>query len=106
MRGSEAVRAARKKAQLARLAKKGDKNYPEFYANQPLQLVKARANEQIRLDRLEVARTYEVLQIAEITGDGLLEAQEKAAIARLVLEKHIEAQRPNARIMLSSVGGL
>jgi len=100
---SQAVRDVRKKAQLARLEKKGKKDYPEFYAKQPQQLVKAQANEQIRLDRLSVRETAEALQIAEITGEGLLEAQEKAAVARLVLQRHIEAQRPNSQITLRGV---
>lgn len=102
---SQAVRDARKKAQLKRLAKKGDDDYPEFYANQPQQRAKARANAQITLDKLKVVETAEALQIAEITGEGLLAAQEKATVARLVLQKHVEAQRPSTYITLSSVAG-
>ena len=101
---SQAVRNARKAAQLKRLEKKGDEDYPQFYANQPQQLVKAQANEQIRLDKLAVKETVEALQIAEITGEGLLAAQEKATVAQLVLKKHMEAEKLNTQITLSSVG--
>lgn len=101
---SQAVRDARKKAQLDRLSRKGDEDYPRFYANQPKQLVKAKANEQIRLDKLSVKETAEALQISEITGEGLLSAQEKATVAQLVLRKHLDAQQPNAQINLSSTG--
>jgi len=98
---TQAVRDARKKAQLARLAKKGDADYPQFYAKQPQQLVKAQENEQIRLDRLAVKDTAEALQIAEITGEGLLAAQEKVTVAQLVLRKRLDAQEPNAQITLT-----
>lgn len=101
---SQTVRDARKKAQLNRLDRKGDKDYPQFYANQPQQLVKAQANEQIRLDKLAVRETAEALQIAEITGEGLLAAQEKATVAQLVLRKHLDVQQPNSQISLHSVG--
>lgn len=100
---SQAVRDVRKTAQLARLAKKGDPDYPQYFANLPPQLAKAKANEQIRLDRLEVKKTSEVLQIAQIDGEGLLRAQEKAAVALLVLERHIDEQQPTARISLGGV---
>lgn len=101
---SQIVRAARKKAQLDRLSRKGDADYPQFYANQPQQLVKAQANEQIRLDKLTVRKTTEALQIAEITGEGLAAAQEKATVAQLVLRRHMEVQQPNSQINLSSLG--
>ena len=101
---SQKIRDARKKAQLERLSRKGDADYPQFYANQPQQLVKAQANEQIRLDRVTVKETAEALQIAEITGVGLLAAQEKATIAKLVLSKRLYAQQPNAQITLLSTG--
>ncbi len=101
---SQKVRDARKKAQLNRLDRKGDEDYPQFYANQPQQLVKAQAHEQIRLDKLAVKETAEALQIAEITGEGLLSAQEKATVARLVLNKHLDVQHPNSQISLHSVG--
>ncbi len=99
---SQIVRDARKKAQLDRLGRKGDTDYPQFYANQPQQLVKAQANEQIRVDKLAVSKTAEALQVAEITGEGLLAAQEKATVAQLVLRKHMEAQQPSNQITLSS----
>ena len=104
MMTSQMVRDARKRAQLNRLDRKVNKDYPQFYANQPQQLVKAQANEQIRLDKLAVRETAEALQIAEITGEGLLLAQEKATVAQLVLRKHLDVQQPNSRISLNSVG--
>lgn len=108
MIGSEKVRAARKKQQLNRVKRK-DKakgnEYAEFYAALPAQLVKAKANEQIRLDRQDVKDTLETLLIAEIDGEGLLSAQEKHTVAKLVLEKHEAAQRPNPQIVLTAAGG-
>jgi len=98
---SQAVRDARKKAQLDRLARKGDADYPQFYAKQPQQLVKAQENEQIRLDKVAVRDTAEALQISEITGEGILSAQEKATVAQLVLKKHLDAQQPNVQISLT-----
>lgn len=108
MIGTDKVRAARKAAQKERLEvkeKAKDNEYAEFYAALPIQLVKAKANEQISLDRQDVKDTFETMQIAEITGQGLLSAQEKYTIAKLVLEKHEAAQRPNAQIVLTAKGG-
>ena len=70
MIASEAVRATRKKQQLERIAAKSNpdtaESYPTYYANMPQQKVKAAAQRQIRLDRVEVTATAEALQIAEI----------------------------------------
>ena len=101
MIATEAVRKARKKAQMDRLKAKTKDDYPAYYANMPQQLVKAKANEQIRNDKAEVRATQEALQIAEITGKNLLAAQEKATVAILVLEKHEAAERPNPSIILT-----
>jgi hypothetical protein len=109
MIGSEKVRAARKKQQLARLKAKGKKDaaetYPAYYAAMPAQKVKAAAAEQIRLDRQDVKDTAEALQIAEITGDGLLAAQEKHEVAKRVLAIHVAAEQPNAQMTLTAAGG-
>lgn len=106
---SEKVRAVRKTAQKDRLkekAKAKKNGYAEYYANMPQQLVKAKAQQQIHADRQEVKDTLEAVQISEITGEGLLNAQEKYTVAKLVLEKHEAAERPNPQIVLTAVGGL
>ncbi len=107
MIGSSKVRAARKKQQLERLKRKKSKGneYAEYYANMPMQLVKAKANEQIRTDHQEVKDTLEALLIAQIDGEGLLMAEEKHTVAKLVLEKHVAAERPTARMVLTAAGG-
>lgn len=108
MMASPAVRAARKKAHLARLKAKREnpEDYPAYFANQPQQIMRAQAEAEIRVARQEVVNTAEAVQIAEITGEGLVEAQEKATIARLVLQKRIEAMRPKPQLTLTAVGGL
>lgn len=104
---SEKLQAARKQAQKARLKKKGDDDYPEFYAKQPLQQVKAAENEEIRKARQDVGNAGENLKLAEVTGKGLKDAQEALPVARLVLYNLLEAKRqkkhPGAR--LTSAGG-
>ena len=100
MIGSEKVRAARKKAHLERLQAKSEDNYAEFYANQPQQRIRAEANEQIRLAKLDLKAALEAVQIAEIEGKGLLACQEAHQIASLVLQKLEESNRPNARMVL------
>ncbi len=104
MKGSAKVRAVRKKAQLARLKRKEDADYPAYYAKMPQQKVKAAAAAEIRESRQALTAAIEALAIAEITGKGLLQAQEQATVARLVLEKLEAAQRPDARISLTAVG--
>jgi hypothetical protein len=87
MIASEAVRAARKKAHLARIKEKKGKDYPAFYAAQPLQLVKAKTNAEIAAARQAAKDAAETLALAEITGENLAMAQERAAVAALVVEK-------------------
>ena len=109
MIGSPKVRAARKKAQNDRLKAKAKKDaatsYPAYYAAMPAQKVKAAAAEQIRMDRQEVKDSAETLQIAEITGDGLLAAQEKHEVAKRVLAIHVAAEQPQAAMTLTAAGG-
>ncbi len=105
MIGSKKIRAARKKAHLARLAaKKKGKGYAEFFANQPQQLAKAQVNEKIHAARDELKDAAETLAMAEITGDGLLAAQESAHVARLYLDKLVASKAPGASMALSAVG--
>jgi len=87
MQTSEKVRAARKKMQEDRLAKKGDPNYAEFYASQPLQRVKAAKNDEMKAARKALRDATENLQVAEVTGEGLQAAQEAQAVAALVVHK-------------------
>ena len=81
------VQEAKKEMQLARLAMKGKKGYPEFYANQPLQKERARKNEEWRAAKQNARDAQEAFSIAEITGDGLEAAREALAIANLVAER-------------------
>lgn len=102
---SKKVQAARKQAQKARLKKKGDEDYPEYYASQPLQKVKAAANEAIRKANQDVANAEEDLQLAEITGEGLKEAQEGLVVARIYVEKLQREKRQRPGAVLSAAGG-
>ena len=102
---TEKLQAARKQAHKARLKKKGDKDYPEFYANQPLQKVKAAGNETIRKARQSVKEAAEDLELAEITGEGLKEAQEGLIVARILVEKLEREKRTRPGARLSAAGG-
>lgn len=94
---SEKVRAARKEMQMKRLEAKAAGSpaddpesrgsYGEYYENQPLQLVKAAKNDEIRIARNALVQANEDLAVAEVTGEGLVAAQEAQAIAALVVEK-------------------
>lgn len=89
MQASTKVRAARKKMQIDRLAAKGDKtaDYLTYYANQPLEKVRAAQNEEKKAARGALRDATENLAVAEITGEGLKAAQESVAIASLVVHK-------------------
>ena len=111
MIGSEKVRAARKKAHLARLKAKegavkkgGAKKYGEFYASQPGQMAKAAVNEEIRLAKVAVKDAEESVLIAEVEG-GLKAAQENLTIKRLVVQKYVDAAKPRETISLTVAGG-
>jgi hypothetical protein len=101
MIASERVRDARKKAQLARLDKKGKKDYAKYYANQPLQKVKAAKNEELRSARQALKDAAENLAVAEVTGENLEAAQESAAIANLVVTKLEDAKRGRPVVSLT-----
>lgn len=87
MQASAKVRAARKKMQEDRLAQKGSEGYTQFYANQPLQKVKAQRNAEKKAAQRALREAQENLQIAEITGDGLKAAQEAVQSAALSVHK-------------------
>ncbi len=84
---SAKVREARKTMQINRLAKKGDADYGTYYANQPLQKVRAARNEERKVARHALRDATENVAVAEITGVGLQAAQEAQAIAALVVHK-------------------
>ncbi len=91
---SEAVQAARKDKQNERIAmKKGMKTakdvaaYVKWYANQPMQLERARKNAVLRANRGVLAEANEALAVAEIDGVGLEEAKQAQAVAALVVER-------------------
>jgi len=96
MAAPKTVAEARKAMQKARLKKKGDKDYPAFYAGLPVQKVKAEANEKHAAARKASRDANEVLAIAEITGEGLEDAKHNAAVAALVAEKATPARAATA----------
>ena len=98
------VQAARKEAQEKRLARKGKKDYPEFYANQPLQKVKAAANEEIRRAKQSAKDAAEDLEVAEITGEGLEAAQEAAMAAYMLVAKLEAGKRTRPGVSLTVRG--
>ena len=93
MSNSPAVQAARKKMQLARLERKGDEDYPTYYANQPFQVERARENKEYQAAQQASKNAAEALAVAKITGEGLEAAKETAAIAALVAERTKPASR-------------
>lgn len=108
MIGSEKVRAARKKNQRERHAikkkSKGDA-YAKWFAAQPKQQLKAKVNEQIRVAKQALRDAIETLQVAEETGEDLLNAQENAQVARLYVDKLEASKRVGSVMSLTAVGG-
>jgi hypothetical protein len=98
------VQAARKEAQEKRLNAKGKKGYPEFYANQPLQKVKAAANEEIRKAKQSAKDAAEDLEVAEITGEKLEAAQEAAMAAYMLVAKLEAGKRTRTGVSLTARG--
>lgn len=103
MIASQRVRDARKAVQLKRVdVKENDpEGYGEFYANQPSELVRAARHDEVRAARNALSTANEDLQVAEITGEGLVAAQEAQAIAALVVERMV-APAPKAGAALSA----
>ena len=106
MIASSAVKKARKAAQHARIKKKETdlENYPAFYANQPIQLLRAAANEKIREAKATAAKALETVQLAEISGKGLMESQQELTVATLVVEQLIAAKRHKTGAKLVAAG--
>ncbi len=105
---SAAVQEARKAKQLERIEKKkGLKtakdaaNYAEWYANQPMQLVRAQKNATLQANREALKVANETLEVAEITGEGLDEAKHAQAVATLVVERSQPGSRSPASAGLS-----
>lgn len=91
---SAAVQEARKAKQLERIEKKkGMKTakdaagYAKWYANQPMQVVRAQKNATLRDNREMLVEANEALAVAEIDGVGLDEAKHAQAVAALVVER-------------------
>jgi len=99
---SPAVQAAKKKMQLARLDRKENdlENYPEFYANQPAQLERARVSQIFKDAKATLRVANEALEISIITGEGLEAAREGQAIAAKV----VEMAQPSRRGASASAG--
>ena len=107
MLGSEKVRKARKKGQLARLKfkKKAKGNeYAEYFAKLPKQVAKAKVTQRITDAKNELNDAIEALQIAQETGDGLLAAEEAVQIELLTIEQLRESLRYKAAMTLTAVG--
>ena len=87
MRISSEARAARKEAQLARIEAKADSDidYPEFYADQPLQLARAEMNDRIAAARQAQRQAVKDLEIAQATGVNLEVAEAAVRSAALSL---------------------
>ena len=105
---SPAVQAAKKKMQLARLeVKENDlENYPEYYANQPAQIERARVSK-IYKDAQQVLReANEALEIAIITGENLETVREAQAIAAKVVEMATPRRRGTTGAGLGAIGGM
>ncbi|KKM58116.1 hypothetical protein LCGC14_1549830 [marine sediment metagenome] len=108
MSASPAVQAAKKKMQLARLKEKEDnlEGYPEFYANQPAQLERARLSQIFKDSKASLRAANEVLEIAIIDGEGLEVAREAQAIAAKVAEMSQPPRRGATGAGLGAAGGL
>lgn len=104
---SEKLQAARKQAQKARLKKKGDPDYPVFYASQPLQKVKAEENEAIRKAKEDHRNAIEDLKLAEVTGKGLKKAREQVGVTRLIVQQLVAQKAANKHpgVSLTAAGG-
>ncbi len=94
---SPKLQAARKQAQKARLKKKGDPDYPEFYASQPLQKVKAEENEAIRKAKSDHRNAIEDLKLAEVTGNELQKAREELQVTRRIVQQLLAQKAANKR---------
>ncbi len=101
------LQAARKQAQKARLKKKGKPGYPEFYASQPLQKVKAEENEAIRKAKSDQRNAIEDLKLAEVTGKGLKKAREQIQVTRLIVQQMVALKVANKHpgVTLTVAGG-
>ncbi len=109
MVGSEKVRAARKKGQLARLEAKEKatgNEYAVWFAKLPKQVAKAAVNEQIHLAKQGLNDAAEALQIAEETGENLLAAQENAQVAALFVNKLEAAKQMPTTMRLTAAKGV
>lgn len=83
------ARAVRKKAQLERLERKGEEDYPEFYAKQPQQVARAELNDKIRQARVLQRQASRDLDLAIASGINIEIAEaaiRDAATARAGLE--------------------
>ena len=108
MIGSEKVREARKAGQEARLKakKKGKGNdYADYFAALPKQQLKLQVNEKIQAARQELRDAIETLQIAEETGEDLLNAQEAAQVAALYVSKLVESKKLAPSAILTAASG-
>ncbi|MDK1039273.1 MAG: hypothetical protein QGD91_10225 [Actinomycetota bacterium] len=104
---SAKLQAARKQAQKERLKRKGKPGYQEYYANQPLQKIKAAENEEIRKAREDVRNALEDLKLAQVTGKGLQKAVDALPVKRLIVQRLLEQKRANKHpgVQLTSATG-
>ena len=91
--------------QLKRLEEK-EKNldgYPAFFANQPLQLVRAEKEKELKDAQANLRAAADDLQVAEVTGEGLAAAREAHAIAHQVVAI-LSAPEPSGGANLTAKG--
>jgi len=106
---SEAARKARKAQQIARLEAKAGapESYPTFYAEQPLQKAKAKANDDIREARQKHRAALEALDVSRATGVAIeaAEAAAKEADYNVAMAKAAKALRFKGQTQASISGG-
>lgn len=103
---SVAVQAARKQKQTERLERKAGitdeasaLDYANFYANQPMQIERAKLNEAHRAAVEAAKEAADVLAVAEITGVNLEDAKQASAVANLVAERAKPAPRGAGKLV-------
>lgn len=103
---SAAVQAARKQKQTERLERKDSivdeasaLEYAAFYANQPMQIERAKMNVAHRAAVDASKEAADALAVAEITGVGLEDAKQASAVANLVAERSKPAPRGAGKLV-------
>lgn len=103
---SAAVQAARKQKQIERLERKANitteadaLDYAKYYANQPMQVERAKLNVAHQAAVKDMDAAADVLAVAEISGNNLEDAKSNFAIAALVAERAKPAPRGAGKLV-------